>query len=459
MSITKKVITERGVAVAFVVGVFVFWRFFHQSALSFHEQQQLFLFTADYAMGRIVEPGGLARYMAEFIVQFFNNFNYGALFYSALFGLSQQLSLIIARRHCSGIALSVAVSLLPPLALLIIIGNADVMTTFVISFVLCQLVVCLLPKLPMPALVYSVLSVVVGYWLIGPVVALFVVYAAVTWLVEWGSRGKALLFAVVVLLVYSLVLVSSQWLSVYPLLRLVKGIDYFRFPMSEVPCWWLLLPTAFFPLLRYANSGRWPLVSVCIVLLASLVYLPFAYDGKWKESMDYELLVRMQRWNAIVEKAQANEPTLDSSRLALGLALWKTGNISAEQFAKGIHPSSLEYNRFSASVLGEAYFYLGLVNTARRYAFEQMESLPNYNLSGRLVKRLAETALVSGHNRLARTYIDLLRHTAFYSAWAEDASSLIGNRKALEHHPVYGPLAHSFPDKDIIITSSKKYIK
>ena len=133
--------------------------------------------------------------------------------------------------------------------------------------------------------------------------------------------------------------------------------------------------------------------------------------------------------------------------------------ISTEQFASQIHPKDMGRDRFSASVLGESYYHLGLVNTVRRYAFEQMESITNYNRSGRLLKRLAETALVSGHRRLTRTYLNILRNTTFYSTWADETIALLNDSKALESHPVYGRLLYSFPKKDLILYSSKKYQK
>ena len=57
----------------FGICVFIFWRMRYPFALTFQEQLQLFLFDDDYFLERIVEPGGLARYVAEFLVQFYNS--------------------------------------------------------------------------------------------------------------------------------------------------------------------------------------------------------------------------------------------------------------------------------------------------------------------------------------------------------------------------------------------------
>ena len=48
--------------------VFLFWAFRYPFALTYQEQLQLFLFDGDYFCSRMAEPGGFARYMAEFLV-------------------------------------------------------------------------------------------------------------------------------------------------------------------------------------------------------------------------------------------------------------------------------------------------------------------------------------------------------------------------------------------------------
>ena len=48
--------------------VFLFWAYRYPFALTFQEQLQLFLFDADYFCERMAEPGGLARYVGEFLI-------------------------------------------------------------------------------------------------------------------------------------------------------------------------------------------------------------------------------------------------------------------------------------------------------------------------------------------------------------------------------------------------------
>lgn len=74
------------------LSVFLFWRFRYPFALIYQEQAQLFLFDDDYFVQRMADPGGLAIYVAEFLVQFDNLVMLGALLMAFLFMLVQRLT-------------------------------------------------------------------------------------------------------------------------------------------------------------------------------------------------------------------------------------------------------------------------------------------------------------------------------------------------------------------------------
>ena len=76
----------------FGVAVFLFWRFRYPFVLSYQEQLQMFLFDGDYFCERMSEPGGLARYLAEFLVQFYNGVTIGAVIIALLLMLVQRLT-------------------------------------------------------------------------------------------------------------------------------------------------------------------------------------------------------------------------------------------------------------------------------------------------------------------------------------------------------------------------------
>ena len=69
----------------------------------------------------------------------------------------------------------------------------------------------------------------------------------------------------------------------------------------------------------------------------------------------------------------------------------------------------------SAFMVSDMAYQLYWTNIAQRAAFEAMEYVPSCNKSGRALKRLVETNIISGHYDVARKYIAILEKTTFYS--------------------------------------------
>lgn len=429
--------------------VFVLWRFVYPCALAYHEQMQLFLWSSDYAVMRIVEPGGVARYIAEFIVQFYNNFLVGALLLALLYVAIQQLSYRIACRFVDDSRQPVALSLLVPSLLLFVMANADVMTTFAVAYMLSLFVIAFVPLKGKASAVCIFVALPLLYWLIGPVVFFICIYMTLAWLMTWQSHGKALLAGGALMVFAVACILLSQYVTYYPVSRLLRGVDYFRYPLNTVPYCWLLVLPALFPLL--VMTKRWKhrvLAGELAALTVTVAIMPLAFDKIVYEQMEYNLLVRMQRWDMILDKANRNHPEGNASKLAVNLALFKAHVISIQELMTRTRMVEFNDSKTMAGILNETFFHLGMVNYVQRFAFEQMELIPNYNKSGRQMKRLAEASLVSGNYRLTRKYLAILSLAPFYRSWAADIERLLDSPTLLEQHPVYAPLMHSFPKND-----------
>ena len=68
-------------------------------------------------------------------------------------------------------------------------------------------------------------------------------------------------------------------------------------------------------------------------------------------------------------------------------------------------------------------------------AFEAMEAIPNHNKSGRALRRLVETNLVTGYPQVALKYIGLLRQTMAYRAFALRLLPLARHPALIKEHP------------------------
>lgn len=422
---------------AFGVVVFLFWSIRYPYVLAYQEQLQLFLFDGDYFCERISEPGGLARYVAEFLVQFYNAAAIGALIIALLFMLVQQLTwrLMRAKSHY-------LLSFLPALMLWYAMGDENVMMTYVVALVMALSValawtrwcagIALWKKL-----IVALVAIPVLYWLIGPMV-LLVALVMMPWLVAMPAVVYAL----------TLMLLSAQWLP-FPMTRVMLGVGYYRVP-ATLPYMLMAIPVVTLLLTWFAKClpqpRKWVRYAEALIF-AILILVPqtYGFDKKKYDLIEYDYLVRVGDWNAIIKKAEKQMPDLPMSVSATNLALAKTNQLGDRAFdffqrgTEGLLPR-FERNFATAQLTGEIYFNLGLVNTAQRFAFEAMEAIPNYNKSARVVKRLAETNLINGQYEVARKYLKILEKTVFYRPWAQRMMAMLGDENAINRHPLYGML-------------------
>ena len=238
------------------------------------------------------------------------------------------------------------------------------------------------------------------------------------------------------------------------------GISYYRFP-ETLPYVLMAIPVVVALLVWLSRKDylKWvPAVPAIVVLLIlSAFFIPRGFNAKKYELIEYDHLVRVQNWNAIIAKAEKQMPDLPMSVSATNLALGMTNQLGDRAFdfyqrgSEGLLPK-FERNFATTQLTGEIYYWLGLVNTAQRFAFEAMEAIPNYNKSARVVKRLAETNLINGQYKVAEKYLKMLEKTVFYRPWAQRTMALLGNEKAINEHPLYGTLRQYRLQEDFLFS-------
>lgn len=448
MKILLKKYWKAGLTLLVGVIAFCFWKFAYPCALSYQEQFQLFLFDGSFFVSMISEPGGLARYMGEFLVQFYNNTLLGALIIAAIDMLLMRLTWMLGKKENHGISDSwYWLTLLPVIGLWFLMGDEHIMMTFVVAFMLNLLLMQVFPQGEKARIVYVVLVVPTAYWLLGPAVFMLAVYICIKETAESGSRVSGFDKGVLTLVYATACVVISASFAPYPLKALFRGVDYYRY-IEIIPysMYLLMLLCAVLPFvfrcLHPVTRNIRVAVAASLVILA-VVLIPFGFDSKTYELMDYDYLVRLNNWNGIIEKAQKKAPDLPMSVCATNLALGMTDQLCDKAFDLPQHGTDgllppFQRDFTSQLITGEAYYQLGLVSTSQRFAFEAMEALPDYNKSGRLLKRLAETNLINGQYGVARKYLRILEKTMFYSKWAKRTEALIGDETAIENHPEYG---------------------
>jgi len=440
---------QAGLTLAFALAVFLFWRFRYPSVLSYQEQLQLFLFDGDYFWERMAEPGGFARYVAEFLVQFYNSVTAGAAVIALLFMLVQRLTWRLMRSESH-----YALSFIPVMMLWYAMGDENVMLTYTVALALNMLMACILAKvflawgyerrMLLRRLFVMLVVVPLAYWLTGPMVLLLAV----------------VLMPVSVVYALALMLLSAHYLP-FPMQRVMLGVSYYRIP-ATLPYLLMVLPAVVWIIsnvVRLLPKASRVVNAVEVALAVGLlgVLADVGFDKKKYELIEYDYLVRAKDWNAIIAKAERRTPDLPMSVSATNLALGMTNQLGERAFdfyqrgAEGLLPG-FERNFATTQLTGEIYFHLGLVNTAQRMAFEAMEAIPNYNKSARVMKRLAETNLINGQYQVARKYLLMLEKTIFYRPWAQRTLAMLGDENTINAHPLYGTMRQYRLQEDFLFS-------
>lgn len=440
---------QAGLTLAFALAVFLFWRFRYPAVLSYQEQLQLFLFDGDYFWERMAEPGGFARYVAEFLVQFYNSVTAGAAVIALLFMLVQRLTWRLMRSESH-----YALSFIPVMMLWYAMGDENVMLTYTVALALNMLMACILAKvflawgyerrMLLRRLFVMLVVVPLAYWLTGPMVLLLAV----------------VLMPVSVVYALALMLLSAHYLP-FPMQRVMLGVSYYRIP-ATLPYLLMVLPAVVWIIsnvVRLLPKASRVVNAVEVALAVGLlgVLADVGFDKKKYELIEYDYLVRAKDWNAIIAKAERRTPDLPMSVSATNLALGMTNQLGERAFdfyqrgTEGLLPG-FERNFATTQLTGEIYFHLGLVNTAQRLAFEAMEAIPNYNKSARVMKRLAETNLINGQYQVARKYLLMLEKTIFYRPWAQRTLAMLSDENTINAHPLYGTMRQYRLQEDFLFS-------
>ena len=403
MEIKEK--TKYVLTVVMGMSAFAYWAFVHPELLMERESLQMFLLNGDYLAERLAVPGGFARYVGEFLVQFFMNEKVGACLLAVLFMAIQWLSWLLLRRCVPSAKEKVlyAVSFLPVVAIWFLLRDIDISMTLPVSISLTLLMMYALPARRNLSLIVSLGIVPIGYWLVGPVIVLVAVYH-LRWLHKPFQKVKITVESMMLALLLAVCLWASSYFVPYSLENILKGIDYQQIQVDK--------------------AGT-------------------------QEVIEYDYLQRQKAWDKVLYKATRQEPKAKACVHIVNLARFYQKEIAPEELKVSLYkPFTALTSTVSAMMMSDLFFQMGYVNFAQRCIFEAMESTSNYNKSGRALCRLTETALVTGQYEVALKYISLLEETLFYRKWAQVMKSLVLHPEQIKAHPMYGPLQKIYSETE-----------
>ena len=387
--------------VTVAVAVFVFLGYKQPWLMSVREESQLWLCSSDYLWQRVSEPGGVARYLGEFIVQSYYLILLGSIVTALLFFIMLWLWWITLRRlwrYYRQTAYPIWLQLLamvPTLFLGILLLDINVQMTLPVAIILVVLLSWLVPQRRIIAFPAVAGLLLLGWWLAGPVIVLLPLLAPWTLLPDSKMSKTAVGIGGMRFVVLMLLLTGTIWLyapySQRPLRRLIVGIDYVNDNISTIGT---------------------------------------------PEEQQYEFWMRLHLWNRMLTAARKQSPKSRACQYAVMLAEWKQDGSRESELRQCYHDTWHSLSSCTASFLmSDLYLQLGWVNMSQRAAHDALVSFSNYNSSGRALKRIAEMGLITGQYELVVKYATILERAPFYHAWAREALQMAEHPELIDKNP------------------------
>lgn len=465
---TKIIHIVRGIiALLFTTLAFFFWWKGHPELISFHEQNQMFLFSSDYFLERISVAGGMADYLSEYLVQFYLYGSAGAAIV-ALILLSMQ---VVTARAFRAIAPAWPVSAyvfswIAVVLMWLHMMDENTLLSFPVAIILSLLTFLLCRR---GGWLCQLIASLPLFWLVGPAFILQIIWAIID-----GWNGRSLKSATVSTLALTATAVAwvyvcrTLWIAQYPWDTVLAGINYHRLTtmtmespaLQDALLAMLACLAICLPLLQWLRDRVSAIrnLDITFALMATCIYggvfvYPHISNGHHDQNthaiLEQLYLMRRGDWNGIIAKAEAykkqNLEALQTplSGTAVNLSLAMTGQMGTRMFdfpqagLQGLLMPRVRDNVSNVTTM-EAFWHLGFINESLRYAFDTEESIPNCRKSARFTRRMAECNILNGRYDVASKYIDLLKQTLFYDTWAEQAETYLYNEAKI----------HSFPEWD-----------
>lgn len=452
---------------------FLFWGICFPYHLLYQEQYLLFLYTNDYLLDKLLYPGGICEYVAEFLTQFYYYPWLGAIIVSfCLWAIHIVMYRIMNKIHKEKSVFWYVLSFIPSLVVWSFLCDENSLLAGAISLLVSMTLAygyMLLSGIK-KKYCYVLLMTPFAYWSTGGLsvvmLGLILVYE---WIVDISATMKT---KVIVTLILVLSLLVSVCLAIsylhYPALRLLTGLGYYRFPTvfpltilsSGIIVILIGIIIKYLPI--YSKSYIWPMAFYYIVILViGVMWIYSVADMKKERDMAYDYWVRTSQWQRIITAAEDEIPDTPLSVVCLNLALGKTGQLGERMFqffqngTEGLIPDFVRDYTLPLTV-NEVYYHLGMINTSQRYVFEAMEANPSYHKSARCISRLVETNILNGDYRVASKYLSLLKHTLFYRKWAEQTEEYLYNEEKIDLHPEWGNLRKIRYEEDFLFSENEK---
>lgn len=453
--------------VLFFLITFLFFAFFADYIFVYQEKTSLFIFSIDYLIEYLQQPGSLVIYLGGF----FSTFYYSPISGSVIVSLIICLIVFFTSKifACFTDRYGRLLSLFAGATMFYLHTDYHFLLYNSIG-VLLQLIFFLLfikyLKGWLPVLISPILYFISGgfVWLLFIMYAIFLTFQ--DFRKAWIKILSLLLLNLLVIYILKefILFQTFKTLIIYPLSNEKMEFQFLSF-----------LPLVLFMILtlllvkvktRTFSGIKIPELIVklfpallTMILLVSVAYLRF--DNKTKKYFQSERLFFQNNYDELIEFNTKNPSANILTSYLNNIALCEKGILNDQLFHFMQKPDGqtlfLKWEMNEEILRRGSYFYYttGMINEAHRWAFENMVMK---GFTPEDLVMLIKTELINGNYAMASKYIRILKNTFFYRKEAIEFERLLFNDKAVDSHPELGLKRKNRIYEDFFVITDDPYI-
>ncbi len=448
----------------------IYFGFFIDYLLFYQEKASLFIFSSDFLLENLHQPGGLLIYLGKFFSTFYYYPLAGAIIISGILSItvctiSKIIYFLTCKKH----------TIIPFIAgvTLLYIQTDYRYLIFNSLGILMQLLLFSISirYLKNKKEWIPVLLTPFWYFITGGFSWIYL-FLYLTYLLF--RKDSPYLIKIIGLLLVNLgtIYISKEFLFFQPLKTLlvypfsVLDTGSQTIPFLSFTGLILLLPAACRIRIRLPEKIILPgqireiLVTTILSLLLLVIGLTRS-DEKSKQYFHVEKLFYQNRFDEIIAYNTINKPANSLTVFLNNVALCETGKLNDMLFNFQQSPDGrtlfLKWEIVGEVLKRGGYFYytIGMVNEAHRWAFENMV-MRGHTPEG--LKMLIRTDLVNGNYNVASSYINILKKTLFYKNEAKAFEKMLFNEPSLNSDPELGEKRKNILKTDFFSISDDPYI-
>lgn len=163
------------------------------------------------------------------------------------------------------------------------------------------------------------------------------------------------------------------------------------------------------------------------------------------EEREYDALQLKGKWEQIVEKSTKQPVQSLACHKVVRLAQYRLGQAGQDAVFECLADSKMVLSsEVAAMMMSDVYIQLGMVMMAQRAAFEAMVKHGDVADCERPLRRLTETALITGQYEVALKYIAIVEQHFSSDDWVQTMRALARHPEQIDRHATFSKLRENY---------------